>query len=83
MIKKYATLRIDNSPNKDLVIETTGYEQNYRYRNEDLIEYCRKYAPKDPTKSPSFTTTLKHYHWKTCPQPTTSWLLPFLEHHKI
>ena len=27
MIKKYATLRIDNSPNKDLVIETTGYEQ--------------------------------------------------------
>ena len=60
MIKKYVTLRINNTTDEDLIIETTGYNINYRYKNADLIIYCNSFPPKDgnPTKSPSFKKTL-------------------------
>jgi len=39
MIKKYVTLRINNTTDEDLIIETSGYNINYRYMNADLIIY--------------------------------------------
>ena len=56
MIKKYVTLRVNNITDEDLIIETTGYNINYQYKNSDLISYCNSFAPKDgnPTQSPSF-----------------------------
>ena len=40
MIKKYVTLRVNNITDEDLIIETTGYNINYQYKNSDLISYC-------------------------------------------
>ena len=64
MIKKYVTLRVNNITDEDLIIETTGYNINYQYKNSDLISYCNSFAPKDanPTKSPSFKKILKKYY---------------------
>tara|TARA_B100000886_G_scaffold199614_1_gene137640 strand:+ start:249 stop:521 length:273 start_codon:yes stop_codon:yes gene_type:complete len=90
MIKKYVTLRVNNITDEDLIIETTGYNINYQYKNSDLISYCNSFAPKDgnPTQSPSFKKTLKEYHWpsskiKPCPKPMAQWLESFLEEHEL
>ena len=90
MIKICVTLRINDTTDEDLFIETTGYNTNHPYKNADLIIYCNSFAPKDsnPTKSPSFKKTLKEYHWpsskiKPCPKPIAQWLQPFLEEHEL
>ena len=88
MIKKYVTLRINNTTNENLFIETTGYNTNYPHQHTDLISYRNSFAPKDSnsTKSPSFKKTLRNIigsKIKPSPKPMAQWLQSYLKKHEL